>query len=269
LGQLEAIGGIASTKLLAIRGLSAVSGGWPTPYYRQYPFSSELGQFNAIDIAPLMIGWANSRLSACIASPKLLAIRGLSAVSSGRPTRGHRRHCFSAIREISAVSGGWPTPCYRQYPISSDLGQFNAIDIASLVIGWANSRLSAELPLPNSWPLEGYRQYLAVGQLEAIGDIASQKLLAIRGLSAVSGGWPTPCYRQYPISSDLGQFNAIDIASLVIGWANSRLSAAMPLPNSWPLKGYRRYLAVGQPHAIDSIPLAVSLANSMPSTLPL
>src|SRR6202521_5322061 len=120
-----------------------------------------------------MIGWANSRLSACIASTKLLAIRGLSA-----------------------VSGGWPTPYYRQYPFSSDLGQFNAIDIASLVIGWANSRLSAAMPLPNSWPLEGYRQYLAVGQLEAIGDIASQKLLAIKGISAASGGWPTPCYRQ-------------------------------------------------------------------------
>jgi hypothetical protein len=129
-----------------------------------------------------------------------------------------------AISSISLRNSG-PLDGHRQHPINSELGQFNAIDIASLVIGWANSRLSAALPLPNSWPLEGYWQYLAVGQLKAIGDIASQKLLAIRGISAASDSWPTPCYRQYPISSELGQFNAIDIASLVTGWANLKLSA--------------------------------------------
>jgi hypothetical protein len=91
---------------------------------------------------------------------------------------------------------------------------------------------------------------------------------AISSISLRNSG-PLEGHRQHPISSELGQFNAIDIASLVIGWANSRLSAALPLRSSWPLGGYRRYLVVGQPHAIGSIPLAVSLANSMPSTLPI
>jgi hypothetical protein len=91
---------------------------------------------------------------------------------------------FLAIGHISQESN-WANSILSAIFYLKEVGQFLAIDPISQESNWANSMPSAALLLRNSGPLRGHRQHLAVGQLDAIGNILFK------------GSWPIPCHRPY------------------------------------------------------------------------
>src|SRR6266566_2292 len=109
-----------------------------------------------------------------------------------------------------------------------------------------------------------------MGQLEAIGSTALEKLWAISKSSAVSGYGPLPCHRQCCIGMILGQQEAIGSVSLRVSlansmslalptslekWANSKLLAALFRSNCGPLASHWQYLVMGQSLATGSAAL--------------
>src|SRR6266699_3815979 len=100
-----------------------------------------------------------------------------------------------------------------------------------------------------------------MGQLEAIGSTALEKLWAISKSSAVSSYGPLPCHRQCCIGMILGQQEAISSISLGVSlansmslalptslkrWANSTLLAALFWSNCGPSASHQQYLIIGQ-----------------------
>src|SRR6266566_679687 len=106
-----------------------------------------------------------------------------------------------------------------------------------------------------------------MGQLEAIGSTASEKLWANSKSSAVSGYGPLPCHWQCCVGMILGQQEAISSISLGVSlansmssalptslerWTNSTLLAALFWSNCGPSASHRQYLVMGPSLATSS-----------------